>query len=171
MVDYCIFQHIHNVDDSHDQVVSNNRSLTEEPVEKNDSQFKDSSGSGYIMLGDNFDKNIRAKYLRLESHSNASLHLFHICAVKDRIDFSHLPRCQFTGCLPSPRNRAFALLPTLDDDIAHQKNFIVLGSRILASNMKFFKFTFDGVIQQHIKHNYSKEMATKSTVVSIVSYS
>ena len=44
-----------------------------------------------MMIGDNFDKNMRAKYLRLESHSNASLHLFHICAVKDKIDFSHLP--------------------------------------------------------------------------------
>lgn len=168
MMDHHIFQHTHNVDNSHDQVVSINQPLTEEPVSEIDSQFKDSTSSGYMILGDNFDKNIRAKYLRLESHSNASLHLFHICAVKDRIDFSHLPKYQLTGCLPSPRNRALALLPTLDDDKALRKNFIVLGSRLLASNMKFFKFTFDGVIQQHIKHKYSKEMATKSTVVSIV---
>lgn len=105
MVDYHIFQHTHNVDNLHDQVVSNNQPLTKEPVSEIDSQFKDSTGSGYMMLGDNFDKNIRAKYLRLESQSNASLHLFHICAVKDRIvDFSHLPKCQLTGCLPSPRN-------------------------------------------------------------------
>lgn len=105
MVDYHIFQHTHNVDNLHDQVVSNNQPLTKEPVSEIDSQFKDSTSSGYMILGDNFDKNIRAKYLRLESQSNASLHLFHICAVKDRIvDFSHLPKCQLTGCLPSPRN-------------------------------------------------------------------
>ena len=55
-MDYHIFHHTHNVDNSHDQVVSNNQSLTEEPIEENDSQFKDSLGSGYKMLGDNFDK-------------------------------------------------------------------------------------------------------------------
>ena len=168
MVDYYIFQYTHDVDNSHHQVVSNNQPLTEESVSEIDSKSKDSTGSGYMMLGDNFDKNIRAKYLRLESHSNTSLHLFHICAVKDRIDFSHLPKCQLTGCLPSPRNRALELLPTFDDAKALPKNFIVLGSRVLASNIRFFKFTFDGVIQQQIKYNHSKEMATKSSVVSNV---
>ena len=94
MVDYYIFQYTHDVDNSHDQVVSNDQPLTEESVSEIDSKSKDSTGSGYMMLGDNFDKNIRAKYLRLESHSNTSLYLFNICAVKDRIDFSHLPKCQ-----------------------------------------------------------------------------
>ena len=61
-----------------------------------------------------------------------------------------------------------ALLPTADDNKALRKNFIIFVSRFLASNMWFFKFTFDGVIQGHIKHKYSKEMATKSTVVSDV---
>lgn len=126
---------------------------------------EDSTGSapvGYSMLGDNFDKNIHATFLRWKTHLNASLHFFHICAIRDRIDFSHIPKCHLTGCLPSPWNQALALLPTVDDDKAIRRNFIVLASCFLASNMRFFKFTFDGLIKSHIEYKYSKEMATKS---------
>lgn len=42
----------------------------------------------------------------------------------------------------------------------------MLVSRILVKYIKFFEQSFDGVVVNHIRHVYSKEMATKSETVS-----
>lgn len=120
----------------------------------------------FSMLGDNLDKNVKARFIISDSHQNKSLHLFHLCAVRDRIDFSKLPNNHMVGCLNSPCNRVKQLLPTVADYSALRKNFVIMLSRLL-NNMKFFKFSFDGIVQFHIDHRYSKEMATKSNIVSV----
>ena len=124
------------------------------------------SPPGFKLIGDNVDKNIRARYQRYESDHNESIHFFHLCAFQDRIDFSHLVDYHPDNCPNSLEKRAAALLPTAEDDIALYKNFKIRLSCLLVSNMKFFRTTFDGVVQRHIEHKYSKEMASKSTVVS-----
>ena len=66
----------------------------------------------FPLLGDNLDKNVKARYIRIDNHQNKSLHLFHLCAVRDRINFSNLPNNHMVGCLNSPHNCAKELLPT-----------------------------------------------------------
>jgi len=75
---------------------------------------------GYKLIGDNLDKNIRVKYIRLKSHQNASLHFFHLCAVRDRINLNHLPNHHPVGCLHSPHQCALSLLPTVT--VGHGKS-------------------------------------------------
>lgn len=135
-------------------------------VEQEDCHCDALGCKGYKLVGDNFDKNVKARYIRHSSHQNRSLHFFHVCAIEDRIDFSHIPNQHPHGCLNSPRKRALALLPSTKDDNSLRKNFAILLSRLLYSNMKFFRFTFDGAVNWHITHTYSKEMASKSKIVS-----
>lgn len=70
--------HNQNVNTSNSQNVNMDSSVHAPPLD-------------YKLIGDNLDKNIQARYIRLESHQNKSLHLFHLCAVRDRIDFSKIP--------------------------------------------------------------------------------
>ena len=45
--------------------------------------------TGYKIVGDNIDKNIRASFQRID-HQTKSVHYFHIFAAKDRINLSNL---------------------------------------------------------------------------------
>ncbi|KAL5502692.1 hypothetical protein EMCRGX_G009506 [Ephydatia muelleri] len=47
------------------------------------------NGYGFRLVGDNVDKNVKSRDMRLNSQTT-SLHCFHKYAVKDRICFSHL---------------------------------------------------------------------------------
>ena len=135
-------------------------------TEQNDSNM---AFRGYKLLGDNIDKNIKARYIRTGSNHNISLHCFHMCAVQDRIDFNHLPNYHPDGCLNSPQKRALTLIPSIEDDNSLLHNFSILLSHFLCSNMRYFRFTFDGAIKWHTDHAYSKEMAKKSKTVSKIS--
>ena len=95
-----------------------------------------------------------------------AMHYFHSFAVKDRIDFTHLPNTPLQRALPSPGAIAKSLLPSPEDDVALAKNLGTIVSRILAADMKYFDFTFDGVTERHIQHPHSVEMQHKSTVGS-----
>jgi L1 cell adhesion molecule like protein len=99
-------------------------------------------------------------------HQNVSLHYFHSIAVTDRIDFSNLPDTPPAKPTPSLKSVSQSLLPTSTDNQILRKNFTVHISRILAQNMPFISHTFSDVIDWHISHQYSKEMARKSEVVS-----
>ena len=122
----------------------------------------------FSMLGDNLDQNVKARFIISDSYQNKSLHFFHLCAVRDRIDFSKLPNHHMVGCLNSPRNRVKQLLPTAADYSALRKNFVISLSRLLNNDMEFFKFSFDGIVQFHLDHKYSKEMAAKSNIISVL---
>jgi L1 cell adhesion molecule like protein len=120
------------------------------------------------LCGDNFDKTVKRRYMRSDK-GHLSLHYFHSYAVLDRIDLSGLPDSILPGCFPDPNKIALELLPSASDDIALEQNFAILVSRVLATHFKFFKFTFDDVVQGHIEHKFSAEMAKKSVVVSCYS--
>ena len=55
------------------------------------------------------------------------------------------------------------MLPSAKDDNSLQKNFAILLSHLLYSNMKLF--TFYGAVTWHITHTYFKEMAAKSKII------
>ena len=93
---------------------------------------------------------------------------FHSFAVQDRIDFSHLSDTLPLMCSNKPAKVALELLPTDDDDSALEKLFQVHVSRILATHMNYFSFSFEDVVEKHIEHDYHREMSTKSTVVSFI---
>ena len=111
---------------------------------------------------------VKARYMRAEKFQNQSLHYVNSYAVQSRIHHNHLPNVYPDSCTNSPVVNAKLLLPSLDDDKSIRKLFMTHISRILCSNMKFFELSFDGVVEHHIEHQYSKEMSTKSHVVSIV---
>ncbi len=37
----------------------------------------------YKLIGDNIDKGVKARFMRVEDHSNKSLHYFHACAIEN----------------------------------------------------------------------------------------
>jgi L1 cell adhesion molecule like protein len=124
-----------------------------------------SQWSGFKIVGDNLDKTVKPRHMRSD-HQNVSLHYFHSIAVTDRIDFSNLPDTPPAKPTPSLKSVSQSLLPTSTDNQILRKNFTVHISRILAQNMPFISHTFSDVIDWHISHQYSKEMARKSEVVS-----
>ncbi len=121
---------------------------------------------GYKLVGDNIDKGVKARYMRVEGSRNKSLHYFHSFAVLDRIDFSPLPDVFPQTCLNSPKQLALALLPSTDDDKTLRELFGTHVSRILCTHIPFFKFAFEDVVDWHVRHHYYDEMSAKSQVVS-----
>ena len=120
----------------------------------------------FKIVGDNIDKNVKPRYLRSEGHQNRSLHYFHSYAVRERIDFSHLPDILPPSCMNSPQRVALSLLPSKEDDQVLRQMFVTHVSRVLCKYMSFFKFSFEDVIQHHIRHPFYDEMSAKSEVVS-----
>ena len=140
-----------NVDTSHVQVAVGEEELVE-PM-----SFK--------LCGDNLDKTVKRRYMRSDE-GNLSLHYFHSYAVLDRIHTILFSDSLSPTCFPEPEQIARSLLPSPSDDCTLKQNFAVLISRVLATHMKFFSFSFDDAVQWHILHKFSTEMSKKSTVVS-----
>ena len=91
-----------------------------------------------------------------------SIHYFHSYAVADRIDFSDMSEATFPLPSVSTEQLAASLLPSIEDDMALRDNFMTLVARVLVTyNMEL---TFNGVVEWHIKHQFSQEM---SKIVSI----
>ena len=77
--------------------VSNNTSSFEQSLE--DERFMDATSSGivttyceccgFVIVGDNLDKNFRPSHQR-EDRRTRSMHIFHSCAIKNRVDVSSL---------------------------------------------------------------------------------
>ena len=84
------------------------------------------SWTGFKMAGDNVDKNIRPSFQRIDRQTK-SLHYFHACAAKDRIDFSLLSDTTPTEVVIDLRS----LLPDDNDVAAIKKDFVVLSNRYL----------------------------------------
>ena len=122
---------------------------------------------GYKIIGDNIDKMVKARYMRDEGYCNKSLHYFHSFAIQNRIDLSSYPDVHPHTCMDSPSRRASALLPSEEDDGILRTNIVTLVSRILTEHMSFFKYTFDDVVDWHMKHLYYAEMSSASIVVSM----
>lgn len=120
---------------------------------------------GFRLCGDNLDKSIRRRHLRSDKR-NQSLHYFHAYAVENRIDVSGLSEvCPNISEITDIKCAAESILPQSRDDMIIKENITVLVSRVLYQYFNFFKLSFDGVIQWHIKHKNYTEMSCKSVVV------
>ena len=86
-------------------------------------RVKPPAWSGYVIVGDNVDKNIRQSFQRVD-YKTQSLHYFNAYAVLDRIDFSGLSD-EVSCTAVDPKH----ILPTLDDACTLEREFQVLVSR------------------------------------------
>lgn len=122
--------------------------------------------NSFKIVIDNIDMSVKSRFMRIDAYRNRSLHYVNSYAVQGRINFCELPDTHPHTCSNSPNKNALLLLPSVDDDKARRRVFITHIARVLITNMKYFKFSFDGIVEWHIKHSYYKEMSAKSTVVS-----
>lgn len=120
----------------------------------------------FKMVGDNIDLTVKARYVRMDSQKDKSLHYFHHICIRDRVNFSHLPIVNRDGCLNSARKMALYLLPSKQSDDVLTDQLAMLISRMIVTNMPFFSFAFSDVVKWHLEHEHYKEMSTKSEVVS-----
>ena len=118
----------------------------------------------YRLNGDNIDYNIVSRYQRSNA-GNKSQHFFQYYAVKDRIDFSHLSNTPPDISALSKKELCQSMLPSVEDDVAITHNIACLVARVLCEYVPFFKHTYDGVVERHIKHEYYEQMSSKSEVV------
>ena len=122
-----------------------------------------SHNAGYKMVFDNVDTNVKPRYMSMD-HQTQSLHYVQAYAVKDRISFS-----LFDDKVPTCVN-AYDVIPNESDYQSLKSNFVVLVSRIIVEYMPFFNTDYKGIPQQHIPHKYTKQMSSKSEVVSVYIY-
>ena len=116
---------------------------------------------GFKLIGDNVDKNIKPRNMRLGSQTS-SLHYFNTYAVKDRINFQHLSA---NATLVFKEDIDFKVFfPGTDDNAELVSNFETLVTRILVLHVPGLQH-LSGEVTHHIEHMYSKNMATKSIVV------
>ena len=114
------------------------------------------------FVGDNLDKDVLPAEMRSD-YQKRSLHYFHCFAVDDRIDLSGVSDEKVQPDLQSIQ--LTELLPTGDDEEMLRTNFTTLISRVLVKHMKYFA-QYSKAMDRHIRHDFSKEMAMKSEVVS-----
>lgn len=115
----------------------------------------------FKLVGDNLDKTIRPRDIR-HDHQTRSLHYFHLCAVRDRVDLSKT--CD-TRPIPEDTITLTEILPTKQDQECLLQNFAILISRVLKERLPFFK-RFGQSIERHIHHEEYNAMSQKSEVVS-----
>ena len=118
----------------------------------------------YKIVFDNVNKNITPRSQALDRQT-VSHNYVHMYAIRDRISSFNLSRVRRVPPLLSREDIAKAILPSPEDDITLKQNFSIMVSRVLVDHLPFFKFTFQDVVQQHIKHKYYKEMSQLSEVV------
>lgn len=120
---------------------------------------------GYKLVGDNIDMAVKARYIQADGTRNQSLHYFHSFAVKNRVNFSHIPDVHPHTCLPSHKQMAVCLLQSAEDDKKLHHLFLVHVSHIVATYLPYFKFAFEDVVDWHVQYMYSHQMSQKSGVV------
>lgn len=118
------------------------------------------------LVGDSIDHEILVR-VQTKAHTNRSIHWTHQFAVLDRVQE---PGLEDTKSQKTVKDLQFGEL--LPDSIV-QRNLMsrwaVLVSRIVTKYLKPFNFLRKRVVW-HIPHPYSKEMAQRSTVVSVYDY-
>jgi hypothetical protein len=139
-----------------------NTNLIEEANE--DDSTLQSNWSGFKIVADNIDKNIKPRYYRSDTKVNA-LHYCHCYGLKDRIDITGMSDRMPKIALHSVNYDI--LFPSNSDDVSILKNMSTLVARVLTQHIPFFKLKFEDVVIHHIKHDYYKEMSSKSQCVSL----
>ena len=132
---------------------------------KRESSQESSQAPKYILVGDNVDKNVRPRFMRVDRqvqsihawHQYASLHRFDLQSVSDSLT-SHLKDIKAVG--------VNEFLPSAADTVSICSNYIVLVSRILVEKLHFLHEYAD-CVPKHISHALTPEMSQKSTVIPL----
>ena len=120
----------------------------------------------FKIVGDNLDKDVKPRDMRSD-HQTESFHFFNSLAVKDRISLAH--HSSITIVVDPDTVNLNQYLPSSEDYHIMTSNMVTLVSRVLVKHIPSL-LSYTPVVESHIKHPYSKEMAQKSTVVSIIAY-
>ena len=148
--------------DSHSHQAAEGSAVTTPPLT--------SLAPNYILVGDNWDKNVRPRHMTME-HQTSSLHLFHAYAVLDRVDCTSLPDTAPTANLEELSPLSF--LPSVEDCTQLRDDYITLVARTVVEKLPAFK-PFASCVEKHIPHQYTSQMKEESVVVRhsfILSYS
>ena len=121
--------------------------------------------SGFKIVGDNIDKNVRPRHQTLQCRTQ-SLHYFNSYAVLDRCDFSGLDSLQesASASIDLLEFDVMKLLPSQRDIEQLNSNLAILVGRMLTKHMPSFQ-KYTSLVQDHIRHKYSDEMSKMSAVV------
>ncbi len=129
---------------------------------KNVSDHSQNVQPSYIIVGDNLDKNVKPRDMRID-HQVKSMHWFHSYAVSDRVEIGDLCGDGHIGDVTTlPIS---AVLPTVTDCVQMRKHYICLTARLIVQNLPYFA-PLQKCVPAHIPHRYSEEMAKKSVIVS-----
>ena len=116
----------------------------------------------YSIIFDNLDFFVKPHYQSLKK-GNLSRHWIHHIAVQDRI-----PIYQLSNDRPTEDLVEYDVgksLPTAETKQFQRNESIVLGTRMLTQHLAAFK-PLEKAVVNHIPHQYSAEMAERSTDVS-----
>ncbi len=153
-----------NASELQSDVTNNTPSVSDTSPSQTESQTENvSCNSGYKLVFDNIDMNVRPRFMRIGCQTQ-SLHYVQGYAVKDRISFSHI-----SDKIPTEMN-VYNVVPD-DSDYQSLKSdfeFAVLVLRIIVEYMPFFNTDYKGIPQPHIPHKYTKQMSSKSEVVRVL---
>lgn len=117
---------------------------------------------GIKVVGDNVNVTVDPRNMRSD-HQACQLDYFQMYAVRDRIDISGFSE---ESPLVNPDTPVHELLPTAEDNMNMLSNIGILVARVLVKHIPSFSTAFSDVVMEHIPHIYSKEMSTKSEIVS-----
>ena len=123
----------------------------------------------YKLEVDNIDKTIKPRHMR-EDAQTKSLHYVQIYCARHRVDFSALSDEQPSEIRIDRNSLCDKMLPSDEDHIQMKENFAILIARTMCGNVPFFSDEgnkFKALIESHIPHKYSTEMAQLSEVVSV----
>ena len=124
-----------------------------------------SRATGFSIIGDNVDKNVKPRYMRSSGYRVKSLHYFHAFALQDRVDCDTTNRLKELTCLPDDRVIAATLLPSTEDDRIMRKNLTMLVTRVLSKYFSYFEKSFSDVVVWHLKHQRYEEMSKKNLLL------
>jgi hypothetical protein len=118
---------------------------------------------GFKLTIDNVDYHQTVHYMT-EEHQNVDKHYVTVNATTNRVSGNHLSTTpRLDGILKMENGKC---IPNYIEQKAQRDNYITRVQRILVENIRCLAFAKD-VVQKHIPHKYSKEMAKSTNSVSI----
>ena len=126
-----------------------------------------SPACSYVIVGDNIDKNISPRDMRVDNQVN-SLHCFNSYAVLDRVNLASLASTDTAGMDSTINLPSSAILPTTEDCSTLRDNYIISVARVICDSIPYFKFMQQCV--PTVCHKHASALSKKSETVSYNSY-
>jgi hypothetical protein len=114
------------------------------------------------LIADNIDHEINAR-VQTKDNKNRSIHWTHQYAVLDRVHDPTLDRKKSQK--PTSSIDFVEILPDQQVQAHLMENFAVLISRVITKYLKHFQ-PLRNLVVRHVPHQFEKQSATKSNIVS-----